>query len=464
MIEIHLEALQSLIDEYKEGLNAAKDLFEYSKNISDQVQNISNLEKILQAYQGDGSEETRKIIQETQNKLADAREQLQETEWDRYIQETEQLLDDMYDDYSETLNARLDDIDALIADMIQVVNDNSGEIRTALSDTANKVGYDISNSLDTIFNNGGTLVTTFNQDFLTYATNTQTALNEIKNSIQAMSTNNALTPSGDLSPIGANGTNGSNGNSNTNTNNRVANFVTGLYHSVLGRNPDQEGYKHWTDLLNSGQRSYADVAKSFLNSVEFKNKKLSNADFITILYNALLGRQPEASGYSHWMEVLGKGISRSEVIERFLKSPEFNKLNSYATGTKYVSKPELAWTNENSKGEIIRRSDGAILTPLGKGSMVFNNEASQRLWELANSNITPGSYVLPQPNIPSNNVSNDVSLEFNFEGDIVANNPEEFAASMRRAIADNSKVQNAIQAITVDLGLGKNSLSVKKYR
>lgn len=110
-INKNLEALQELIDKYKESLSEAKELYSYSKNINQQTENIANLEKQLQAYAGDDSEETRATIQNLQKSLEDAKESLMETEWDKYISETEKILDDMYEDYSDTLNARLDDID-----------------------------------------------------------------------------------------------------------------------------------------------------------------------------------------------------------------------------------------------------------------------------------------------------------------------------------------------------------------
>ncbi|MDE7366693.1 MAG: hypothetical protein K2N24_05000, partial [Lachnospiraceae bacterium] len=190
-MKLHLDALSQLIDKYKESLSAAKDLYDYQKNISEQTENIAGLEKIMLAYQGDDSEEARKLLQDTRNQLKDARQELQETEWDRYISETEDLLDTLYDEYETILNQRLDNIDALITDMIDMVNAGSTDIREAIEAAAFRAGYDISSTMQTIFGSGGsqtTLLSTFMNRFDTASTTLQKAVNDIKNSIQTRMT------------------------------------------------------------------------------------------------------------------------------------------------------------------------------------------------------------------------------------------------------------------------------------
>ena len=81
------------------------------------------------------------------------------------------------------------------------------------------------------------------------------------------------------------------------------------------------------------------------------------------------------------------------------------KSNGYKSGTSNASKG-YHWTQEDGEELIYRTSDGAVLTPLGQGDMVFDNESSKRLWELANNpegfmkkyNISPSiiSAMLPQ--------------------------------------------------------------------
>ncbi len=75
-------------------------------------------------------------------------------------------------------------------------------------------------------------------------------------------------------------------------------------------------------------------------------------------------------------------------------------LKSYAKGTKGVSKSQLAWTQENNKPEIIvRKRDGAILTPLEPDDSVIPNNLSERLFALAKENAPQHiAYKMPEIN------------------------------------------------------------------
>ena len=189
-INIHLQKLQETIDEYKKAIQDAKGLYDYQKNINNQVKNLTNLEKQLQAYSGDDSEEARATIQRLQKSLEDAQTQLKETQWDKYISETETFLSDMYDDYSETLNKRLDDIDLLMHDIVDGVNDHRSEITSITKEVVNEVAYGLTSSLSTFLNgSNNVLVSDFKTRFDTYATTTEQSLNDIKNYVASISSN-----------------------------------------------------------------------------------------------------------------------------------------------------------------------------------------------------------------------------------------------------------------------------------
>ena len=50
-----------------------------------------------------------------------------------------------------------------------------------------------------------------------------------------------------------------------------------------------------------------------------------------ILYRVILKRPPDNMGYSHYLDLLNKGMTKKEVFEEFLKSPEYNKIKSEIT-------------------------------------------------------------------------------------------------------------------------------------
>lgn len=122
--------------------------------------------------------------------LADAREELEETEYDRMVGETKAILDELYIEYSEILNSRLDNIDALIGDMITAVNDNSGSINETLITTADNVGYTMTTNMQNIWNGAtnaldGT-ISKYGDDFSTKFTAVQSVLSSIQANTAAM--------------------------------------------------------------------------------------------------------------------------------------------------------------------------------------------------------------------------------------------------------------------------------------
>ena len=188
-IEKELDALQDLIDKYTEAMDTAKDLHDYQKDIEKQSSEIAKLQKQLSAYSGDNSEETRATIQKIQVDLADAMDNLEETQYEHYISEQKKLLDNLYDEYEAILNERLDNIDALISDMIDTINANSASISTTLQVQSDKVGYDLSTAMKSIWSNEGggySIITKYGDSFLTQMTSVNDVITKIAYKIGAM--------------------------------------------------------------------------------------------------------------------------------------------------------------------------------------------------------------------------------------------------------------------------------------
>ena len=189
-IALELESLQELIDAYNDSLDSAKNLYEYEKKISQQTQNIGNLKKQLSAYENDLSQETRAKVQKLTVELAEANEELEQTEYDKMVSDTREILDSLYLEYEAILNSRLDSVDGLIGDMITAVNDNSGLINETLITTANDVGYTMTTNMQSIWNGAtGALdgtISKYGDDFSTKFTAVQSVLNSIQANTAAM--------------------------------------------------------------------------------------------------------------------------------------------------------------------------------------------------------------------------------------------------------------------------------------
>lgn len=95
---------------------------------------------------------------------------------------------------------------------------------------------------------------------------------------------------------------------------------------------------------------------------------------------------------------------------------QFGNVTGYTSGTQKVDKNKVAWTQEHGKEIIIRKSDGAILTPLSRGDSVVPNDLTKNLFDWG------------------------------------MQNPQEFADSLVRGIPDIPKVQSQYNSVNVHLG------------
>lgn len=97
-----------------------------------------------------------------------------------------------------------------------------------------------------------------------------------------------------------------------------------LYLGALDREPDLTSHRGWVASLAGGQ-SLNQIAGSFVNSAEFQQQygALDNTQFVTLLYNNVLNRTPDAGGLSGWVAALNGGSSRADVLVGFIQSGEF---------------------------------------------------------------------------------------------------------------------------------------------
>ncbi|MBC9179598.1 DUF4214 domain-containing protein, partial [Pseudoroseomonas ludipueritiae] len=99
--------------------------------------------------------------------------------------------------------------------------------------------------------------------------------------------------------------------------------VMRLYQAALGRAPDAIGQEHWTAELHNGA-SLAKLADGFMGSNEFQSRfgDLDDAGFIVRTYEQVLGRAPDAAGLDGWQDHLAHGMSRAEMLVGFSESAE----------------------------------------------------------------------------------------------------------------------------------------------
>ena len=442
-IELELDALQELIDKYTDALDRQKDLYDYQKKVAEQTKEIASIEKQMSAYEGDDSEETKAKIQKLKVSLEDAKSDLEDTQYDKYISDQKQLLDDLYNEYETILNQRLDNLDALITDMIGQINTNAGTISTTLSEKADSVGYTLSESMTTIWDTNSTKITTV---LTTYGQNIQNGISSAATTVN--------------SAIGKINTNLSTmiGQLNTLANTKAQSAASSSAANSPKSKPSTTHSKPSTPKTGSGN-----------GKAEVGDKVKYNSG---IYYEDSYGGGRHGShnrGGSVYITKIHKGSPYPYHISTGKKLGsgdlgwlKLSQISGYATGVKNLPNSELAWTQEGNKEEyIIRKSDGAILTPIAKKGSVLNHEASGNIWNMANN---PSDFIRDNldlgatqniPNIGSSQNVYNQNLEnvvFNFPN---IKNYEQLLREMQK----DKNFENLILSMTIDRVAGKSSLS-----
>lgn len=108
---------------------------------------------------------------------------------------------------------------------------------------------------------------------------------------------------------------------------QVQAFVTRLYQLVLRRAPENGEDQNWINKLMNHTASGAEVAQGFFFSQEFTEvKKVSDEEFVNILYRTMMNREADAGGYSDWTDSMKNGMSREYVYHGFAESQEFTNI------------------------------------------------------------------------------------------------------------------------------------------
>lgn len=450
-IELELDALQELIDKYTDALDRQKDLYDYQKKVAEQTKEIASIEKQMSAYEGDDSEETKAKIQKLKVSLEDAKSDLEDTQYDKYISDQKQLLDDLYNEYETILNQRLDNLDALITDMIGQINTNAGTISTTLSEKADSVGYTLSESMTTIWDTNSTKITTV---LTTYGQNIQNGISSaattVNSAIGTINTN-LTTMIGQLNTLANTKAQAAASSSAANSSQSKPSTSTTTKPSTTPSKPSTPKTGSGNGKAEVGDRVKYNSGIYYEDSYgggRHGSHNRGGSVYITKIHSG--------SPYPYHIST-GKKLGSGDL--GWLK---LSQISGYATGVKNLPNSELAWTQEGNKEEyIIRKSDGAILTPIAKKGSVLNHEASGNIWNMANN---PSDFIRDNldlgatQNVPNNGSSQNVynqnleNVVFNFPN---IKNYEQLLREMQK----DKNFEKLILSMTIDRVAGKSSLS-----
>ncbi len=107
---------------------------------------------------------------------------------------------------------------------------------------------------------------------------------------------------------------------------QVNEFVSRLYNIILNRGCSDTELADWTEKLMNGSVTGSQVIRGFIDSNEFIARNVSNDEFVSICFLAILGREADSVGLNEWTTRLNNGTSRSSIVTGFCGSDEFANL------------------------------------------------------------------------------------------------------------------------------------------
>lgn len=477
-IENELDSLQDLIDKYLDAIQAQKDLYDYQKKIREKTEEIASLQKQLASLQGDNSEENKAKLQELKNSLKDAQEDLEDTQYEKFISDQKELLDNLKNEYEEILNKRLDNIDGLLSDMISEINSNASQISDTLRTEAASVGYDLSTEMQNVWNatndvNG--VIAAYDSNFSSTMTGVSSAIDDIYKRQQEMI--NAIDSMA--------------GKLVQKVQEETADPVVGELEEVKqkpNKNNVAEGNPTPDPPKVSDKDSIKDAVLVDPDEPKKKPKKKPNKTNGTNAGNgkAEVGDKVTYTSGVYHAASDGTGATGSYYLGKKVKITRINKgskypycidaadgtqlgwvklsqLKGYASGSKSIPSDQYGWTQELGTESLIRKRDGAIVTPFERGDMVLDADATKNLWDMMND---PSGFINgAMPNI-SQIISGKDRLRqsnttYNQKIEFILPNVENYSDFMRKAQRDK-KFERMICDMTTERMVGGNSL--RKYR
>ncbi len=104
---------------------------------------------------------------------------------------------------------------------------------------------------------------------------------------------------------------------------RIISFVTDIYGACLGREPDEAGLAYWANNLANGRLTATEIITTFLASDEYLSRDISSAEYVTSVYYLTLDRDPGANEVEYWATLIDNGASPIDVLYGFCSAPEF---------------------------------------------------------------------------------------------------------------------------------------------
>lgn len=515
-IKKQIDYIKKLIDDYEELMDAQKDQSDYAKKVADQQKEINKLEKQYRAIQNDTSEEGAAKRQQLREQLKEKRQDLADTQEDRRISETKDMLAKFQETFEDFLENKLKDVEGIIKEGINGINSNGKAITDTINGLASSYGYTPSQTLQNALAHFNTdFASYFNSAFdndnvrsivhgvdtiVNYYTKAQKESNKIAMADKVKETGTHIQAYVDEKGKTHVGYFDNNGNHMTKytgqakSGDKIYRFENGQKVTKGNRWLTEGGKKYYLNKNGTyatgitsinGKKYYFDsngqmkTAWQTINGKKyhFNKQGVMHTGLVTIGKNKYYFDKNGVLQMGKWQEINGKRYYLSATDGHVLTGKkEINgekwtfyndgvlKQKGWKKGTSSVPSNGYAWTNEGFKAEaIIRKSDGAILTPLNRGDSVIPSNAMKNMYQaLTNPEKYLKQYTTPDVRVVQANNGKGGSTPATINMQFIANGVQD-ANKFVNDLMNNKKLEKWIQEVTLGQANGNNSFRKYSY-
>lgn len=382
-IEKEIDAYEELIDKKKEELSAEKDLYDFQKNANEQSKNIAEIERKLAALSNDTSMSAMAKKRQLEAELAEAKAEQEDMYYNRSIENQQNALDQELESFKEEKEAEIEKweeyltkVETVVADSLNIVQENANAIGETLTNKANEYNLSVSDAVLSPWRDGSLAVSDYQNTFDTAMSSTMDQLDLLKNKWQEVIDKMAEVGDATVNAINADN----------------KQYVSATY-------KEPETSKSNTDTANTTTSTTTKQEEK----PKYSTYTVKSGDSLSAIAKSKLGSTAK------WKEIyeLNKDvISNPNLIYPGQKI----KIPQYAKGTVSLNKSGIVNIDELGE-ELVLRAQNGRLTYMEKGSGVVPADLTSNLMEWGK--LDP-STMLDQ-NRPSINVPHIVNNEINID-------------------------------------------------
>ena len=366
-IEAEIEAYEELIDKKKEALSTEKDLYDFQRGVAEQQKSIAQIERQLAALATDSSMSAAAKRKQLEAELATARQELEDTYYDRSVENRQNALDKELEDFQTEKDIEmkkweeyLTNVETIVAESLTIVQANAAGIYDVLNSKAQEYDLTLSPALTTPWEDGALAVWEYQEQFDTSMSSTMGQLEALKTKWQEVIDKMVEYANTDIS------------------NQHVANeavITTPKVPEAPAPAPDPSPSNPNENTSSAVPVAVGGTAIVKKTATHFSSlsKNLKMASFVPGGKYTVY----ETSGSGNNMQVL---LGRNGVYTGWVKLTD---LEGYAKGSKGIEEDQWAMLDELGEELVIHAGKDGRVEYLTKGSGVLTHDLTERLMNLA---------------------------------------------------------------------------------